>query len=111
MGQEVYGRAAARHGRSPIEWVNGIEKHKSGWPHSHALLRLPGVELKDRAQFNLAEWQKWITGTGGFAWLTAPRNQGDVVSYVTKYVVKDGDLAVSANLSPSVDPYPALLHH
>jgi hypothetical protein len=104
---ELYGRATRRKG-NPIEYVAGIERHKSGWPHSHALLRMPGVDLADRYQFSLAHWQEWISGTGGWAWLSVPRAQTDVVSYVTKYVLKEGDLILSDNLSPSVDRTPRL---
>jgi hypothetical protein len=108
VSDDVYGRGVTRKGRSPIEWVNGIERHKSGWPHSHALLRLPGVDMKDPTQFSLAYWQEWITNTGGWAWLSVPRVQEDVTSYVTKYVTKDGDLVLSPNLSPVFDPTPRL---
>lgn len=107
MSDEIYGRSRTRQS-CPIEYVNGIERHKSGWPHSHALLRFPGVDLDDRAQLSLADWQKRITDTGGFAWLSRPRAQADVVSYVTKYVVKDGDLLLSENLQPDVDRSPPL---
>lgn len=110
MARELYGRAVVRRG-NPIEYVNGIERHKSGWPHSHALLRLPGVDLADRFQFSLAEWQQRISDTGGFCHLQRPRAQSDVVTYVTKYVTKDGDLILSANLSPAVDRSPPLLLH
>lgn len=107
ISDELYGRAQTRVG-NPIEYVNGIERHKSGWPHSHALLRLPGVDLADRAQFSLADWQKHMSDTGGWCWLSRPRDQVDVTGYVTKYVVKDGELVLSGNLSPSVDPDPRL---
>jgi hypothetical protein len=107
MSDELYGRAVTRQ-RCPIEYVNGIERHKSGWPHSHALLRLPDVDLSERDQFSLADWQKAISDTGGWCWLTRPRAQGDVVAYVTKYVVKDGELVLSDNLQPSFDPTPPL---
>jgi hypothetical protein len=107
IGDELYGRRVMRRG-CPIEYVNGIERHKSGWPHSHAVLRLPGVDLADATQFNLGHWQKFITDSGGFAWLTRPRDQSDVVSYVTKYVTKDGELVLSGNLSPVFDPTPPL---
>jgi hypothetical protein len=107
MSDALYGRTRTRE-RCPIEFVNGIERHKSGWPHSHGLLRIPGVDMRDREQFSLADWQQRITDTGGYAWLSAPRNQADVVSYVTKYVVKDGELVLSGNLSPGVDPNPPL---
>jgi hypothetical protein len=107
ISDDLYGRAQTRRG-CPIEYVNGIERHKSGWPHSHALLRLPSVDLADPTQFNLGYWQQFITDTGGWCWLARPRDQGDVVSYVTKYVTKDGDLVFSPNLSPGADPHPPL---
>lgn len=107
MSDELYGRSVTRRG-TPIEYVNGIERHKSGWPHSHALLRFPGVDLADPLQLNLAAWKKRIDETGGFSWPSRPRQQGDVVSYVTKYVTKDGELVLSDNLSPAVDLRPAL---
>ncbi len=107
MSNELYGRSRTRRS-CPIEYVNGLERHKSGWPHSHALLRFPDVDLSDRDQFSLAEWQQRVTDTGGFSWLSRPRNQGDVVGYVTKYVTKDGALELSPNLSPAVDVRPSL---
>lgn len=107
ISDEVYGRARTRRA-CPIEYVSGIERHKTGWPHSHALLRLPDVDLGDRAQLSLEHWQRYMTQTGGWCWLSRPRSQGDVTSYVTKYVVKDGDLVLSENLSPAIDPYPPL---
>jgi len=107
---ELYGRRVMRKG-SPIEWVNGIERHKSGWPHSHGLLRFPGVDVSNRVEFSLKYWQEYISGTGGWAWLSIPRSQGDTVRYVTKYVTKDGELVLSDNLSPAVDRTPPLWRH
>lgn len=107
ISNELYGRTVTRR-RCPIEYVNGIERHKSGWPHSHALVRFPEVDLADPLQLSLAAWQRRITETGGFAWLSRPRHQADVVGYVTKYVTKEGELMLSENLSPSVDPLPGL---
>lgn len=108
VSAELYGRAETRRG-CPIEYVNGIERHKSGWPHSHALLRFPRIDLADPSQLNLVAWRERITATGGFCWLSRPRSQADTVSYVTKYVTKDGDLVLSPNLSPVIDRTPALL--
>lgn len=107
IATEVYGRTVTRR-RNPIEYVNGIERHKSGWPHSHALLRLPDVDLADQVQFSLSSWQKHMSETGGFCWLSRPRDQADVTRYVTKYVTKDGELILSPNLSPTSDPNPPL---
>lgn len=107
ISNDVYGRARTRRG-CPIEYVNGIERHKSGWPHSHALLRLPGVDLDDPLQLSLAKWQKIICEELGWCRLDRPRHQAEVVSYVTDYVVKEGDLVLSENLSPATDPNPPL---
>jgi hypothetical protein len=109
MSDHLYGRAVTRRG-CPIEYVNAIERHKSGWPHAHALMRLPGVDLADRNQLNLVEWQKFITETGGWCRLEPLGDQANVVSYVTKYVTKDGELILSPNLSPRTDPTPALAY-
>lgn len=95
----LYGKHWERRGKG-VEWVCGMERHKSGWPHSHSLLRLPGVDLADGNQFNLGYWQKWIADTGGHCWLERPRSQEDVVAYTTKYVLKEGDLELSPNLNP-----------
>lgn len=108
ISDELYGRARTRRG-TPIEYVNGIERHKSGWPHSHALLRVPGVDLADPRQLNLVRWQKFICDTGGWCRLERPISSADTTRYVTKYVTKDGELALSPNLSPAVELTPALL--
>ena len=100
ISTELYGRSRTRK-RNPIEYVAGIERHKSWNPHSHLLIRLPGVNVDDRDRFSIADWQKRISATGGWCWLSRPRDQADVTSYVTKYVTKDGELVLSANLEPS----------
>jgi hypothetical protein len=107
ISDKLYGREVTRQG-TPIEYVNGIERHKSGWPHSHAVLRFPGIDMSDARQFSLAYWQPWISETGGWAWLSVPRDQGEVVGYCCKYVTKDGELVLSESLSPQVERRPQL---
>src|SRR5687767_340271 len=80
VADHLYGKHWQRRGIPGPEYVCGIERHRSGWPHSHAVLRLPGIDLADPNQLNLEYWQKWISDTGGFCHLTRPRGQGDVVS-------------------------------
>jgi hypothetical protein len=66
------------------------------------VVRFPGTDIRGqegRAIFDLGYWQRWMTDTGGFAWLQIPRSEQAVVQYVTKYVVKDGEL----ELSPQVE--------
>jgi hypothetical protein len=99
ISDDLYGRHWQRRGQG-VEYVVGMERHKSGLPHSHAVLRLADVDLSDASQFSLAHWQKWITETGGFCRLERPRSQADVVSYASKYVLKEGDLTLSDNLDP-----------
>lgn len=99
IADHVYGKRWERRGTGP-EYVVGMERHKTGWPHSHGVIRLANVDLADPLQFDLKHWQKWITETGGFCHLSRPRNQEDVVGYCTKYVLKEGDLTLSDNLNP-----------
>lgn len=96
----VYGRKREPAGHT-LQWVVGLERTKQGWPHTHAVVRFPhcvdgGIIPKD--VFDLAYWQKWMTATGGYAWLEIPRSQQAVVNYVTKYITKGGDLDLSRNL-------------
>jgi len=96
----VYGRHWDKRGTG-LQWVTGLERTKQGWPHSHAVVRFPGVSIagqEGRAIFDLGYWQKRMTNTGGFAWLQIPRSGQAVVNYVTKYVVKDGELELSTGL-------------
>lgn len=84
-----------------LQWVVGLERTRQGWPHSHAVVRFPGIELRGpqgKAIFDLGYWQHWMSSTGGFAWIDIPRSEQAVVQYVTKYVVKDGELEVSAQV-------------
>lgn len=91
-----------RKGRAFPVWVLGVEPQKSGKLHAHAIIKwscaLPG----------LSRWTGWHLWTGarseggfdhGFARIEPPRCQGDVAGYVSKYVVKGGELY----LSPSFD--------
>ena len=97
----VYGRHWDKHGLG-VQWLVGLERTKRGWPHSHAVCRFPIVDIRGhegKAIFDLGYWQRWFTDTGGYAWLELPRSQQAVVNYVSKYVVKDGELSWSANCS------------
>lgn len=70
----------------PVEAaVVGMERHKSGWPHLHTLLKLPGgVHRGDLVGMGHA----WYA-THGFAKLELPRSRDDVAGYVAKYLSKD----------------------
>ena len=92
-----------REGRARPVWVVGVERHESGSLHFHALLRwsdkLPDLN-RSRG------WSLWTLPVsrgglcfGRFARIEPPRGQDDVTSYVSKYVVKGGEIV----LSPSFD--------
>ena len=91
-----------RKGRAFPVWVLGVEPQKSGKLHAHAIIRWSPA-LPD-----LSRWTGWHLWTGarsegafdhGFARIEPPRCQDDVAGYVSKYVVKGGEL----HLSPSFD--------
>lgn len=108
-----YGRNWERRGTG-VQWLVGLERFKSGWPHCHGVMRFPGFVLaspEGRDIFDLGYWSKWTTETGGFAWLSLARSQQAVVNYVSKYVVKDGELHWSSNCEfPAPPPQIELLH-
>lgn len=97
LSDHLYGRNWDRRGLG-VQWVCGLERTKQGWPHSHAVVRAPLVDTRNREQLDWGYWQQWFTKTGGFCWLEPIRSQADVLGYVTKYVVKDGELELSPNV-------------
>ena len=97
MNRHYYGRRWYRRPGQAISSVIAIERHKSGNPHAHALLRFP-----DELPFAFPRewWQNVASETGGFCKLEIPRAQGDVIDYCCKYVVKGGELVLSENFQP-----------
>lgn len=95
----LYGKGWHRKGQG-IETVTGLERQKRGSVHTHALWRLPDHQARDRSQFSLAHWQKFASSLGGYAWLQIPRDSADVAAYVSKYVVKDGELVLGDRFQP-----------
>lgn len=90
----IYGRRWERRDQG-CQWVAGVERHQSGWPHLHAVLRFPEFDLagdQGREFFPIAPWQERFTQTGGICRLDIARSSEATVAYVTKYVVKDGEL-------------------
>ena len=83
-----------------IEHLTGIERQDRGSCHTHSLMRLPHHDVRDREQFSLARWQSFAQSLGGHAWLEIPKSTDAITAYVTKYVLKDGELVLSPNLNP-----------
>lgn len=79
VSRDLYGRRwAAR--QAGLRWVVGLERHKSGNPHLHALAYAPGCNLDDVATFSRREWQDYATFTGGWSKVEKPRSQSDTVA-------------------------------
>ncbi len=91
-----------RKGRGHPVWVLGVEPHKSGRLHAHAIIKWSNLlpNLERRLGWHLWHEPRAKSGFGfGVARIEPPQSQGDVATYVSKYVVKGGDLY----LSPSFD--------
>lgn len=91
-----------RKGRAFPVYVVGIEPQKSGKLHAHAIIKWSD-SLPDLYRGTGHHLWTGPMAEGGFdhgiSRIGPPRCQGDVAGYVSKYVVKGGDLY----LSPSFD--------
>lgn len=83
------------------QWALAVEPHKSGKLHCHALCRLPKW-CGDASYMNAAwAWKR----DHGFCRVEPPRGQrGAVTRYVSKYVVKGGEVELSPGLTWSAAP-------
>ncbi|MGB3400902.1 MAG: hypothetical protein WBA34_12115 [Candidatus Deferrimicrobiaceae bacterium] len=74
-------------------WIVGVERHQSGLIHLHGLWRSP-QRLQDMSRHRASElWGKHY----GRNTIEVPESQADVVSYVSKYVTKGGEIEFSAS--------------
>lgn len=76
-------RIARAHPGEKTPFLVVYEKHKSGWPHMHLLIRAPFLPVR---------WLRrvWEEITGSFMVdIRAIRTEGQAAFYVTKYVGKD----------------------
>ena len=90
--------------------VVGIEPHKSGALHMHAV-----IKFNTRWEMNRScGWRHWadpdyVNGMDmGWARLEPPNSQDDVASYCSKYVTKGGELVLSDSFTAGMDPSPFL---
>jgi hypothetical protein len=96
VNDELHGRHWRRDGKGAA-WVAGVERHKSGNPHLHALVYVPSLDLRDRRVFSLDDWQPRFSD-GGFAWLELVHVVERVSTYLAKYILKDGDIHIAPSL-------------
>lgn len=98
LNKALYGSHFERWGCEGIFWVLAWEYQKRGVPHFHALLG--DVEDLNMRQRRLSWMDVW-NGFGppaGFARIAAIDSQDAVRNYVTKYVVKGGQIDLSRSL-------------
>lgn len=100
MNQDLYGNHYCRIvGHSYFSYVAGFEYQKRGALHMHVLVDQP-------IHFSLVHsiWNK----CAGWAWIEPIKDLDRAVSYVSKYVVKDGELMVWKQRKfkrPSFEPF------
>lgn len=84
LNRRLYGKQYTRFvHHCYFSYCLGIEYQRRDVIHFHVLVDKP-------IDFQLIH--SWWNAVAGFAWITPPDDLAAVVSYVTKYVVKDGDL-------------------
>jgi hypothetical protein len=95
LNRKVYGNGFRKVPHGGIVWARGQEFHKSGRVHFHAVLAAPDGDLNrlaSRYQFH----ELWFREFGRNQ-IERPRDQDEVVGYVSKYVAKDGEVDFSRN--------------
>lgn len=80
-------------GRDKPVYVVGVEQHREGGNHLHAILRHEVYAESIRRDSAYLDW--YDTMNLGFIRIEPPRSQNDIRSYVSKYVAKSGDLFFS----------------
>lgn len=101
LNRTLYGRRWMNQAHGGIQWVVATERQKRGVVHLHALLG------DDRNLDCIARRLTWMDRwheMAGFARIESIKNDDAVIRYVTKYVIKDGEIEFSSNLGKSQQP-------
>jgi hypothetical protein len=105
INRTLYGRRWEKRPDSGIHWVVASERQKRGVVHLHALMGDPN-DLNQIAR-RLTWMDKWQE-MAGFARIEAIRSDDAALRYVTKYVMKDGDIEFSKNLGAVAQQLPLI---
>jgi hypothetical protein len=99
LNREIHGNNWKRRGLAGAQSVLGIERHKSGDPHSHAVIGHPDLDL-GAPEFSALRRSLRLTceAEWGFADLQVAKSQEHCNAYVSKYIVKDGEIIISDQL-------------
>ena len=102
INRECYGVRWYKRPDGGLMWARGQEFHKDGRIHFHALAAAPDADLNSLTR--RMRWVDWWWGEFGIARIERPESQQDVCDYVSKYVVKDGEVDFSPNFDRYVPP-------
>ena len=96
---------AWKRGKAVPIWVLGIEAHRTGSLHLHAIIKSRPFlsDLTRRVGWEIWKLDGSHGGMGmGLARLEPPRSQGDVRGYVSKYVTKGGEIVLGDSFNASM---------
>lgn len=97
INRALYGRRYYQHKKS-IRWVRAIEMQKRGVLHYHALLAGDRLQSLRRLTF-MDKWDE----LAGYARIEPLRSSQAVYSYISKYVIKGGEIDIGGNFEPDQD--------
>ena len=98
INRALYGRRWMKSAQGGIHWVVALERQKRGVIHFHALMGSP--EDLNQVARRLSWMDRWEQ-LAGFARIEPIRDNTAVRRYVTKNVIKGGDIEFSTNLGQS----------
>jgi hypothetical protein len=101
LNREIYGRHWTKRPNAGVHWVVAVERQKRGVVHLHAMLGdHRNLDLLARRLTWMDRWH----AIAGYARIESIKSDEAAIRYVTKYVIKDGEIEFSPNLGRSVQP-------
>jgi hypothetical protein len=107
LNRHIYGPRWHKKPHGGVYWIRALEWQKRGVLHYHALLGMFGGDLNAAAS-RIGFSDLWLQ-LAGWGRVEVARNSDAVNRYVTKYVVKGGQLDPSRNLESIVPAQQGLL--
>lgn len=102
INRELHGVRWYKRYDTQLVWARGQEFHKSGRIHFHAVVAHPTNDLNTLTR--RMHWVDWWWQEFGIARIERPQSQDDICRYVSKYVVKDGEVDFSPSFGRVVPP-------
>lgn len=102
INRDLYGPRWHKKRHGGLVWARGTELHKDGRIHFHGLISCVERDLNEVER--RLSWMDWWAKDFGWARIEKPESQDDVCGYVSKYVVKDGEVDFSPNFGRVLPP-------